>query len=356
MLRLYLEEILRTPPIWLRPVLFPLSVLYAGGSALHRALYRVGLLKSSGLPRPVISVGNLTAGGGGKTPIVMWLAESLETEGLKPAILSRGYGRKSEGVRIVDPECSWQIFGDEPSMMARKLLKIPVVVSANRRLAGLEILKRQETDLFILDDGFQHRALKRDLDIITVDNTRRFGTGRLLPAGILREPVKMIKEADVVVVTKADNPDPDFGSYLSSLFSGPVLWADFRPDGLLPLKGDRSGNENGHAEGPFLGFCGIADPDGFRTSLDHMGLIVQDLLVFPDHHPYNDMDVTRILQSARKAGAKALVTTEKDAVRLPDYDHDMPCYVLTIKAVLPGSASLLINQVKALFQSSRGPA
>jgi tetraacyldisaccharide 4'-kinase len=284
----------------------------------------------------------------------MWLAETLAMRGIRPAIISRGYGREGDGARIVDPNGSWRIFGDEPSMMARKLEKVPVVVSENRRLAGLKLLQHTEVDLFILDDGFQHHALKRDLDIVAIDNHRRFGTGWLMPAGILREPVKRLRDADFIVVTKASEPDTEFGKYLSGLFSGPVLWADYRPVSLLPVKDASPDGDGVHPEGPFTAFCGIADPEGFRISLDRLGFNIQDLIVFPDHHPYTEMDMTRILETARRTGAGALVTTEKDAVRLPGYDGDIPCYIHSMEAVLPESASLLIEQVTALVHGDKG--
>ena len=348
------EKNLTAPPSWLRPILVPLAFLYAWTVALHRGLYRFSILKSSNLPRPVVSVGNLTAGGGGKTPIVMWLAQTLALRGVRPAILSRGYGREGDGVRIVDPDGPWSIFGDEPSMMARKLGDVPVVVSGNRRLAGLQLLQHQDVDLFILDDGFQHYALKRDLDIVVIDNNRHFGSGRLLPAGILREPVERLQNADFVIVTKASEPDLEFQKYLSGLFSGPVFWADYKPVKLLPVKGALPDGEGDTPEGPFLAFCGIADPEGFRFSLEHMGLRIHDLIVFPDHHPYSDMDVTRILEAASRVGAKVLVTTEKDAVRLPDDGYDIPCYFPSMEVILPESASLLVEQVTALVKGAGG--
>jgi tetraacyldisaccharide 4'-kinase len=209
-------------------------------------------------------------------------------------------------------------------------------------------------DLFILDDGFQHYALERDLDIVAVDNHRRFGSGWLLPAGILREPVKRLQDADYVVVTKASEPDPVFEKYLSELFSGPVLWSDYRPVSLLPVHGALIHSEEAHPEGPFVAFCGIADPEGFRISLDRLGVKILDLIVFSDHHPYNDMDVARILEVARQKGAKALITTEKDATRLPGDEYDIPCYVSTMEAVLPVSASLLVKQVMDMVKSGGG--
>jgi len=333
MLRRRFEEILTAPPAWLLPVLIPFAFLYAGGTAFHRGLYRFRVLKSNKLPRPVISVGNLTVGGGGKTPIVMWLVEALVKEGFKPAVLSRGYGRKDDEIRIVDPEGPWITFGDEPSMMARRLGDVPVVVSANRYQAGLELLRHRDVDLFILDDGFQHHALRRDLDIVSIDGPRRFGNGCLVPAGILREPVSRLQVADLIVVTKVAVPDPDFEKELTGLKDVPVVWFDFRPTGLVPSDPTMESREIEVFSDPVLAFCGVAHPDGFRLSLNQAGIDVAEFITFPDHHPYSDRDIFRIKAAAREAGICRMVTTEKDAIRWPDNDPEIPLFILSMEAV-----------------------
>jgi len=206
-------------------------------------------------------------------------------------------------------------------------------VSANRYQAGLEVLKHSDVDLFILDDGFQHHALKRDLDIVTVDGRRHFGTGRLMPAGILREPVSRLRDADVVVVTKAAVPDPHFGNELTRVKDVPVVWFDFKPAGLVPLDPATRSKERGISPGPVLAFCGVADPEGFRHSLKRAGIEVAGLINFPDHHPYSAKDISRIKAAAREAGVGRMVTTEKDAVRWPDNDQEIPLYFLSMEQV-----------------------
>jgi tetraacyldisaccharide 4'-kinase len=331
-------------------------VLHSIGITFNRELYRLGILKSHILPRPVISVGNLTAGGGGKTPLVMWLAESLVGQGLRPAILSRGYGRKGDGVSVVDPDSPWDISGDEPSMMARRLKDVPVVVSVSRYLAGMKLLQSENVDLFILDDGYQHYALNRDMDVVTIDNRRRFGNGWLLPAGILREPVKRLRDADFVVVTKSKGVDPAFEKRLTGLYKGPLLWADYIPVGLSHVRNLLPDTDGTDICGPCLAFCGIADPESFRATLHHLGLETEELIIFPDHHPYSEADVARILESARRAGANALVTTEKDAVRLPEAALGMPCYVPIMETVFPQGASLLIQRIMDLARGKEDQA
>ena len=332
-LRRRFEAVLDDPSPWMLPVLVPLSLLYRGLAALHSGLYRSGLLKTKSLPVPVISVGNLTLGGGGKTPLVMWLARALAERGISPAVLSRGYGRKSGKACVVDPEGPWQFFGDEPSMLARKLEKIPVGVSADRYRAGMEVLKQCEVDLFILDDGFQHYALERCLDIVAVDDRRRFGTGRLIPAGLLRGPLSRLKHADLLIVTKASAPDSRFEKELNILSEAPVAWFEFKPAGLVPLNGATELTETDGYCGPAFAFCGVADPEGFRSSLVQAGIEVAGIMPFPDHHPYCKEDVSRISAAAGEAGARLMVTTEKDAVRWPANGSGIPVYFLSMEAI-----------------------
>ena len=293
-------------------------------------MYGAGLLRRKVLPRPVVSIGNLSLGGGGKTPLVIWLARTAIGEGRKPAVLTRGYGRKDGLTRIVEPSADWRDVGDEPLLISRALPGVPVAVSRDRHRGGMEVLGRGEVDLFILDDGFSHHALKKDLEIVVIDDRRRFGNGRVFPGGILREPKERLKDADIVVVTKALSSDGAFGERLGKFSGAPVLWADFRPAALDRIEG---GGKTGPAapEGPFLGFCGIADPEGFRLTLERSGVTVLDLVAFPDHHPYTPSDVAAVMAVARKAGARALVTTQKDAVRWPGEGGDLPCFTVAME-------------------------
>ncbi len=349
------EKILTAPPSWLRPVLVPLAFLYSGTAALHRGLYRLGILKSVNLPRPVVSVGNLTAGGGGKTPIVMWLAEKLIASGVRVAVLTRGYGRVHDGLRIVEPEDGWEIVGDEPALMVSKIKGVTVAVSNDRFAAGTRVLENGEVDLFLLDDGFQHYALKRDLNIVVVDGHRRFGNGRLMPAGILREPVSRLQNADLIVVTKARREDPEFKRYLSEHSTAPVFWADYRPEGLSPVISCEGVSKEEVPEGTFVAFCGIAGPEGFHDTLARAGIEVAELLVFPDHHPFSASDVDRIVKTAERRQAVGLVTTEKDAIRWPRGNLSLPVYSLSIQPVIEGEEDIL-ERILTLVRKARGTA
>lgn len=355
MIRRSLERVVNDPPAALLPILVPLSLFYRGFSSLHRRLYSSGILRPGSLPRPVVSVGNLTAGGGGKTPLTMWLAEKLIASGVRVAVLTRGYGRIHGGLRIVEPGDSWEVVGDEPALMASKIKGVTVAVSKDRFAAGTRVLEKGEVDLFLLDDGFQHYALKRDLDIVVVDDRRRFGNGRLLPAGILREPVSRLQDADLIVVTKARRADPEFKRFLNESSPAPVFWADYRPEGLAPVIACEGASKEEVPGGTFVAFCGIAGPEGFHDTLARAGIEVAELLAFPDHHPFSASDVDRIVKTAERRQAVGLVTTEKDAVRWPHQKLSLPVYFLSVQPVIEGEEDIL-ERVLTLVDKTRGPA
>ena len=355
MLRNRLEAVLSDPPALFLPVLILLSLFYRGLSSFYRFLFSSGTLRSSRLSRPVVSVGNLAVGGGGKTPLTMWLAQRLIASDIKVAVLSRGYGRTSDDLRIVEPEDSWQRVGDEPVLMVSRIKGMTVAVSKDRFAAGKKVLENSDVDLFLLDDGYQHYALWRDLDIVVVDGLRRFGNGRLLPAGILREPVSRLRYADVVVVTKAHQKDYNFESYLKKHTKAPIFWADYLPMELESVKPSVLMPGRMEPGGTFLAFCGIAGPDGFRETLARAGIEIADLLIFPDHHPYSASDVDLILEAASRSNADALVTTEKDAVRWPHGTLPLPVFALPVHPVIENEEELL-EEILGLVRKARGTA
>lgn len=326
-------------------------------SSSHRLLYRFGFLKSRMLPRPVICVGNISVGGGGKTPLVIWLAERLAGRGIRVAILSRGYGRKADSgkdVRTVkDADRSDAGFpGDEPLLISKRLPSVPVYVSADRYQAGVKVLEDQEVDLFLMDDGFQHFALKRDLDIVTVDGRRRFGNGRLLPAGFLREPSSRLMEADIVVVTKSGDVDGEFDRILGCMTTGPVCWSDYRPadivrldDGIVLEMDDLAGEK-------FLVFSGIADPVSFEETVRDLPIEISGKARFPDHHLFSEKDVRDLNEGAERSGATALLTTEKDSVRWPRESSAIPCYSLNMDPVFLKGEQALLERVLSLMEIS----
>ncbi|WP_109486139.1 tetraacyldisaccharide 4'-kinase [Occallatibacter savannae] len=291
-----------------RPLLLPLMPLYAAGVALREWKLERGWEQVRRLRWPVISVGNLSAGGAGKTPLVIALARLLTNEGWRVDVLSRGYGRESRGAARVRSDGSADEFGDEPLLIAQKT-GVPVWVAAERyeagQLAESELMQAGETSaesaslVHLLDDGFQHRQLYRDVDVVLVN--RQDCGDYLLPAGDLREPVEALGRASVLAIPASDH---EFEEELRVCeWSGPV-WR-VRRRMRVP-----------EVEGAVAAFCGIARPEQFFAGLEARGMQVVCRRVFADHHRYSQRDVEGLLQCARKAGAQSFITTEKDHVRL----------------------------------------
>ena len=270
----------------------PASALFGGVVRLRNALYDRRILKIHKLARPVISVGNISVGGSGKTPFVITLGRLLKQRGIELDVLSRGYGRKSDEIAVVDPNGSPEQFGDEPLLIARKLAA-PVIVGADRYQAGLMAEEKfPHHALHLLDDAFQHRRLHRDFDIVLAadDDLRE----PLLPAGRLREPFSSLKRADVVVLS-SDSMLP---------LAGKTVWRVLRQIHFL---------------GPMarvVAFCGIARPAQFFASLKKLGMELAETVSFPDHHRYRQPDIERLLRTKDSTAARGFITTDKDAINL----------------------------------------
>lgn len=292
-----------------RPLLLPLVPLYAAGVALREWRLERGWEKTRILWYPVISVGNLSTGGSGKTPLVIALAQLLVKEGFRIDVLSRGYGRKGHEAARVKSDGSAEEFGDEPLLIARKA-GVPVWVAAERYEAGQqadhefirgggEMSGDPAPLVHLLDDGFQHRQLFRDVDVVLVN--REDWHDHLLPAGNLREPVEAVERASVLAIPADDH---EFEDELREWgWSGPV-WRVRRRMKVRAI------------DGPLAAFCGIARPEQFFAGLEARGLRLASKKAFPDHHRYTQSDVDSLLAAARKANASFLITTEKDHVRL----------------------------------------
>ncbi len=294
---------------------------------LRRTLHRAGVLRAGSLPRPVVSVGNLTVGGTGKTPHVQYLARWLGARGARVAVLSRGYGRRTRGVAWAsgDPPAPAASVGDEPALMARTLPGVAVVVGESRLLAGREVLRHRDVDVFLLDDGFQHLALRRDADILLVDGIRGLGNGRTLPLGPLREPPGHARFADALVVTRCADPAQAerVAATLPFPAGRPVAASRLVPRSLV------DGNGREEALPPpgtrVAAFSGLARNGQFAATLAACGLEVGTFLAFGDHHRYGPRDIRRI---ATASGGLPVVTTEKDLVRLP---ADLPFRPLALR-------------------------
>jgi len=298
-----------------------LSSLYARILEARARRYVSGRARSHDLGLPVISVGNLTMGGSGKTPFVEYLARRFRFEGRRPAILSRGYGRVSRGVVVVSrgegPLVTPEAGGDEPVELARRLPGVPVVV-ARRRVDAARRAKELGADLFLLDDGYQHLAVRRDANLLLLDAADPFGGGRFPPRGRLREPLSALERADAVVFTRAAAGLPTEASRrtLASWNSrAPVFTARIHAAGLHDTDGAPV-QTGSLADRRLIAVCGVARPATFAASLSELDLTAEATLVFPDHHRYGPRDLERIRRTAERTGSTWLVTTEKDAVKL----------------------------------------
>src|SRR3990172_2416453 len=323
----------------------PLTVLswgYAAALAARRGLCQVGVLQSRSLPSPVISVGNLTVGGTGKTPFSLWLAEALGRRGKKVVILTRGYGSRGaagrEPFRAQDVSgnlASIAQIGDERLLLARRLPHVPVVVDKNRYRGGIWARKEWGVDFFILDDGFQHLALRRRLDLVLVDGLNPFGNGCLFPRGILREPIGALRRAHGILVTRANLSDrlPQLRSSLKSLCPEvPLFEVDYTADALLEIGGGPAHPLESMRESPVLAFSGLADPASFLALLKNLGANLVGHRDFGDHHWYTTGEIEALEIEARARGARYLITTEKDGVRIEGLKRhwDPRCIVLRL--------------------------
>lgn len=328
-------------------LLIPLAEAYGQGALLREQAYRRGWLKSRRLSRPVISVGNLTVGGSGKTPLVAWIAEALLRRGYKPAILTRGYGRRrGPDVVAIEPQPERNIdprsVGDEPALLARALPQVPIVVSADRYRAGLLAEERFGVDLHILDDGFQHLALHRDLDVVAVDVTRELSDHALLPAGRLREPCSALRRADLILLTRTEleNPEPIERQVRAINPEAGLFRCSTVLRGLFEAGRGEVQPPAVYKGRPLCAFCGIGNPGAFFSDLRRWGFNLSAEFAFRDHHVYGAQEMKRLVAAARAAGAVAFVTTEKDVMNLsPQWNSELPVLACGIRLEISSAAA-----------------
>jgi tetraacyldisaccharide 4'-kinase len=302
-----------------------LSSIFGIGVSIRNALYDRGAVRTRILQGSVVSIGNLSVGGSGKTPFVLLLGDLLTARGLKFDILSRGYGRRTPGVARVDPGGSSRDFGDEPLLLARRL-GVPVVVGEDRYKAGLFAEKHFGRQLHLLDDGFQHRALARDFDIVLV--TPEDARDRLLPAGRLREPLTSLSRADAVVLTSGASPE-------SFPLDGKLVWRVRR--GILLS----------NVPARPVAFCGIARPQNFLLQLLTAGIEPVAQALYRDHHAYTERDIQDLLKLRQQSEAEGFVTTEKDVINLGGFLAALqPLAVVPVKMDLVDAA----NAVDAMLR------
>lgn len=313
-----------------------LSTLFGAGVQARNALYDRGTLRARRLRGPTISIGNLSVGGAGKTPFVILLGQLLQARGISFDVLSRGYGRSSRGVGFVDPQGSPRDFGDEPLLMARRL-GAPVVVGEDRCAAGLAAEEKFGTRMHLLDDGFQHRGLARDFDIVLV--TGDDVHDRLLPAGRLREPLASLGRADAVVLSSAVKPE-------DLPLEKQLVWRTRRD---IVLRDPPAAP---------VAFCAIARPKQFFLQLRFAGCEPAAEAAFRDHHAYTQADVRDLLQLRERCQGGGFVTTEKDAINLGELKSQLqPLTVVPVKMELLDAAAALDRMLAIVAQRrERRPA
>ncbi|MCI0573585.1 MAG: tetraacyldisaccharide 4'-kinase [Myxococcaceae bacterium] len=343
----------RGPLSWVQRLLLAplllLSLAFRGVVVVRAWLYATGRLRVHHATRArVISVGNLTVGGAGKTPAVIHLAQRLTRRGVRVAVLTRGYGRKASGVRVLAPGedlPSAEEVGDEPLVIARRCPQVHVLVGPDRAALASVAERQLGAEVLLLDDGFQHLRLARDVDVVVVDEAVGLGNGQLLPCGPLREPVQALSRASLLWMRSAQElrrlPLPPV----------PVLRAAYEAGGLSTLEGTPLGGESLRGQ-RVLAFAGIARPERFAATLRERGAEVVQLVEFGDHHAFTRAELARLVALAARLDAR-LVTTEKDAARLP---ARFPCWVLGLEVkVLEGDA-LLDALLDGGEEGSRPPA
>jgi len=296
----------------------PLTGLYGAATALRNTLFDRGVLSSRRLEQPVVSVGNLSVGGSGKTPFVIALGELLQARGIRFDVLTRGYHRKTRGVLVVETDGNAADFGDEPLLIARRL-GVPVIVGESRYDAGRVAEQKFQPQLHILDDGFQHRSLARDFDIVLL--TERDFNDRLLPSGRLREPLSSLRRADAIVLP-SDFSAQDFSVHDLTIESlarqGKLIWR-MKREIVTPAA----------PVAPIV-FCGIARPQQFFAQVGAAGITPVAEVEFRDHHPYDRSDIERLLAMRGKIGAGGFLTTEKDAVNLGSLQADLKPFAVAV--------------------------
>lgn len=306
----------------------PLSAIFGAGVAIRNALYDRRVFHVKKLARPVISIGNISVGGSGKTPFVIALGELLKQHGISFDVLSRGYGRSSTEIAVVDPSGSPAQFGDEPLLIARKLQE-PVIVGPDRYQAGLLAEKKFTSKLHLLDDGFQHRRLHRDFDIVLLPAEDQRGS--LLPTGRLREPITALNRADAVVLTDSQ----------AQAVAAKSIWRARRvvelPAGV----------------GKAIAFSGIARPRQFIEGLKSSNLEIAGAVTFRDHHRYEQGDIDRLLNLKRQASAESFITTEKDLINLGTLSSQLaPLHTAQLRIELESPEQVLRELLNTIEQRS----
>lgn len=324
-------------------LLLPLSWLYGAGVRLRNLAFTIGILPQTDVGVPVISVGNITAGGNGKTPMTAEIVSLLRAKGKRPAVVSRGYGRMTagtvvacDGSKIVATAAE---AGDEPLLIARLTNNAIVIADEDRVRGARHAINEFGADVIVLDDGFQHRYIQRTLDIVLVDAGQPPFNTALLPAGYRREPLSSMRRASAVVVTKcsvADEADA-IRTGIAAEYEGPFFSAGYSVSGLRHVFGGVRQSTDILKGQTAVAVSGIASPDGFRRVLEGCGVTIKRFFAFPDHHRYEEREADLIVKAFKTTKADFLLTTEKDAVRLETFEEKLvmlPVSALTMQVTI----------------------
>ena len=329
-------------------LLSPLSLFYGATTRIRHALYRSGIFRTHDLNAPVISIGNITVGGTGKTPLVEWFANTLAEREKKVCVLTRGYGRENSSRRVLVSNgkeilADAKTGGDEPLMLAENLInKAAVVCDKDRSSAGRWAKENLGSDLFILDDGFQHLRIKRTLDVVAVDATNPFGNGCLLPRGRLRERLSSLQRADCIIITKTNLGEDidELRAKLEKHSKGrPVFFSRFRTIGARHVSNNKFVELKTLPE-PCAAFCALGNPKAFFKQIKRADLSSVHKKSFRDHHYYTQQDIEKLEREAKEKDARCLITTAKDAVKLHGLKFELPCYALEIEVEVDEEESL----------------
>ena len=335
--------------------LAPLGRLYGVAMKVRRALYRTGRFRVHNLGVPVLSVGNLTTGGTGKTPLVEWITNDLAQAGRRVCILTRGYGRRNAGTRVVVSSGSEILSdadkaGDEPLLLAERLKgRAAVICDPDRVSAARWAVENFKSDAFVLDDGFQHLRVARNLNILTIDATNPWGNGKLFPAGILRESPAELTRADCVVITRADdsNQTAELQSEMNELGNDcPVFQSRMTLCGLREVGRSEAVSGEKPKASAVAAFCAIGNPESFFSLVRRGGYQLCHTQAFRDHHIFTQADIDRVAREAISRGGQILLTTAKDEVKLRKLSFEMPCYAVDIGIEIESAEqfSFLIQQ------------
>ena len=316
-----------------------LSFIYLWGYAIRKSIYSAGLIRRKELRGKVISVGNITVGGSGKTPFVLYLSKKLKDKGINFAVLTRGYKRRSKGTkelkRIDSPDLKWEEVGDEPYLLSNYLPETPIIIGKDRYNSGKIAQDKYKAEVLILDDGFQHWRLKRDLDILMVDASIDLEEENLFPEGRLREPLSSLIRAKVFILTRVDQ-----SSYRDKLKNvlkknnpqASVVESVLEVTSVLKWNDKTKIDLNSLRDKKVIAFCGIGNPFSFEKTLKSSGVEILNAFFFLDHYIYSQNDFLSLEEERKKVGADFLITTEKDSIRLPDVEkQSIPLLVVNVE-------------------------